>query len=70
MNRHISNIGIACCADQGAQLEPDMGSGAFAVLVAELLTLSHVVTVMLAAVACRLMPDLAGLLDSNPLDYL
>ena len=45
---------------QGAQLEPDLGSGRFLALVLELLTLSHLATVGLAAGAARLAPDLAG----------
>ena len=45
---------------QGAQLEPDLGSGRFLALVAELLALSHGATVALAALGARLLPDLAG----------
>ena len=45
---------------QGAQLEPDLGSGRFLALVAELLTLSHLATVGLAAGAARLAPDVGG----------
>ena len=45
---------------QGCQLEPDLGSLSFLALVGELLALSHVVTVGLAAAAARVLPDLAG----------
>ena len=45
---------------QGSQLEPDLGSLAFLGLVGELLALSHLATVGLAAAAARLLPDLAG----------
>lgn len=51
-----------CCAClvQGCQLEPDLGSISFLALVGELLALSHVATVGLAAAAAKLLPDLAG----------
>ena len=45
---------------QGCQLEPDLGSLSFLALVGELLALSHVATVGLAAAAARVLPDLAG----------
>ncbi len=45
---------------QGAQLEPDLGSVRFLGLVGELLLLSHVATVGLAAAAAKALPDLAG----------
>ncbi|CAL8464708.1 g4243 [Coccomyxa elongata] len=45
---------------KGAQLEPDLGSMRFLGLVGELLLLSHVATVGLAAAAAKVLPDLAG----------
>ena len=45
---------------QGAQLEPDLGSGRFLALVAELLALSHGATVALALGAAKLLPGWAG----------
>ncbi len=50
----------ACSRAQGAQLEPDLGSGRFLALVAELLALSHCATVALAALGARLAPNLAA----------
>lgn len=45
---------------QGAQLEPDLGSLKFLGLVGELLLLSHIATVGLAAAAAKALPDLLG----------
>ena len=45
---------------QGCQLEPDLGSLSFLALVGELLALSHVATVGLAAAAAKVLPELAG----------
>ncbi|CAL5224585.1 g7292 [Coccomyxa viridis] len=45
---------------KGCQLEPDLGSLSFLALVGELLALSHVATVGLAAAAAKMLPDLAG----------
>lgn len=45
---------------QGAQLEPALGSLTFLGLVGELLLLSHLATVGLAAAAAKAFPDWAG----------
>ena len=50
---------------QGSQLEPAMGSPAFAALIAELLILAHTITVLLAASLAAAAPNLAGSYSSS-----
>ena len=42
-----------------------MGSGPFSALVVELLALSHGITVGLALLAAKLLPDLAGVMSNH-----
>jgi len=60
MRKGAQHHRCSMCLAQGSQLEPDLGSLSFLALVGELLALSHITTVGLAAAAAKLLPDLAG----------